>query len=498
MATKIVNVDIDMYGNRVTNLCVEVLPELPETTSEGRLVYLKAARQIFVYSDGLWQTVGELNPKKLSAFENDMGYLTADTAGLDNYYTKEETDDKLEKLTRLQFKVVDALPDTGESNIIYLVPSTSSKAKNVKDEWIWVDGDWELIGSTAFKLDVIQNADGITINDKILQKADESHDGLMTKEMVTEFRGKQDKLTAGPNISIENGVISAIGGGSGGGHASFVGSFGGDGQLEYTVRHMLGTYNIIFQMRTAPPVRFVQAAVYADDKDSIRVVFSEPMNDVVHISILACDVSSPETEDTPVVTLFTEASETWTYTNDSGKPVYVQTYDETGNEIRADVTESSEDEYASVVANFIGEYTGSMVSSKASIAIPFADTSGEVTIDVTEYDGFAAGDWFLVQVYIDRSGALMPDIVQNAGTGIVTVDLGDNPISGTIALFKATQVHPIDNETEKIIEHGLGRIVGVQVYLDESGQTMPDVVCTDENTVVISANPAITGHALIL
>ena len=495
MVTKIVNTDIDMYGNRVTNLCVEVLPELPETTSEGRLVYLKAARQIFVYSDGSWQTVGELNPTKISAFENDAGYLTASTVGLDNYYTKEETDEKIGELVRLQFKVVDTRPETGEPNFIYLVPTTSTRAKNVKDEWIWVDGDWELIGSTAFKLNLIQDADGIVINDNALQKATEEQDGLMTKEMVKEFRGKQDKLTAGPNISIENGVISAIGGGTGGGHASFVGSFGGDGQLEYTVRHKLGTYNIIFQMRTAPPVRFVQAAVYADDEDSIRVVFSEPMNDVVHISILACDASAPAPEEPLDIDVKTiSGTTTWVHENNTGDPVFCQLYDVNGNEIEGEIIQNSTDGFDPVIATTNSENdSGYMFVAKADIKEYFENTTSH-SIDVTSY-GYTANDKFLVMVFIDGMGQ---SIIQAEQIGsIVTIEFGENsPSTGYVILRKATRMFEFtDLAGEPVIaEHNLNRIVGAQLFVD-GDLRKTDIDCIDLNTC--KAEP-VTGSGYLL
>ena len=502
MVTKIVNADIDMYGNRVVNLCVEVLPELPETAKDGRLVYLAAARQIFVYNEGSWQTVGELNPTKLSAFENDVGYLTADTVGLDNYYTKEETDRKIDELSRLEFKVMDALPETGESNFIYLVPSMSSKAKNVKDEWIWVDGDWELIGSTSFKLDIIQSEDGIIINDKTLQKATETQDGLMTREMVKEFRGKQDKLTAGPNISIENGVISAIGGGTGGGHASFVGSFGGDGGTSYPVKHDLGTYNIIFQMRTAPPVRYVQSTVYADDENTLRIEFSEPLYDIIHISILACDASAPEPGEVLDIDVkeITTPQAIWTHANPTGQAVYCQLFDTEGNEIGAEMVQNSADGFDPVVATLGQSSAGYMLVAKATLMYPFEkdpdladDSERSIVVNMTDY-GCTSDDRFLVQVFMDGAGQNNADIEQANGT--ITANFGNN-ISGYLIIRKATLWQPFTGLTGEAvtISHGLGRIVGAQVYSDEFGLVGTDMDCIDENTFV--ANP-VTGTGFIV
>lgn len=495
MVTKIVNVDIDMYGNRVVNLCVEVLPELPETAKDGRLVYLVAARQIFVYNEGSWQTVGELNPTKLSAFENDVGYLTADTVGLDNYYTKEETDRRIDELSRLEFKVMDALPETGESNFIYLVPSMSSKAKNVKDEWIWVDGDWELIGSTSFKLDIIQSEDGIIINDKTLQKATETQDGLMTRAMVKEFRGKQDKLTAGPNISIENEVISAIGGGTGGGHASFVGSFGGDGQTSYPVKHDLGTYNIIFQMRTAPPVRYVQSTVYADDENTLRVEFSEPLYDIIHISILACDASAPEPGETLNIDVktITSPQQIWTHANPTGQAVYCQLFDTEGNDIRADMVQNSSDGFDPVVASLSEPNTGFMLVASATLMYPF-ENEKDIVIDMTNY-GESAEDWFLVQVYMDGSGEGNMNIEQT--NGVVTVNL-NTAQTGYVVLRKATVVQEFTDARELTVTHNLGRYVGTQVYVEETGLGNVNVDLPDLNTAHWETNVAITGHILIL
>ena len=43
-------------------------------------------------------------------------------------------------------------PESGENNVIYLVPSAASAVNNAKDEYMWLDGKWELFGSTAVDL----------------------------------------------------------------------------------------------------------------------------------------------------------------------------------------------------------------------------------------------------------------------------------------------------------------------------------------------------------
>lgn len=73
--------------------------------------------------------------------------------------------------------VVNELPETGEPNIIYLVPKQTTGDNDIFDEYIWVENDWELIGSTTIdisgKQDIMQfstmpTADSTTVG-KIIQ-----------------------------------------------------------------------------------------------------------------------------------------------------------------------------------------------------------------------------------------------------------------------------------------------------------------------------------------
>jgi hypothetical protein len=70
------------------------------------------------------------------------------------------------------FKVVNQLPTTGEVNKIYLVPSSEPETQNTLDEFIWVNSDWEKIGAVSVDLSNMLD-------------------------------GKQDKLVAGDNITID-------------------------------------------------------------------------------------------------------------------------------------------------------------------------------------------------------------------------------------------------------------------------------------------------------
>ena len=49
-------------------------------------------------------------------------------------------------------EIVEELPSTGASNILYLVAKTGSESGNVYDEYLYIGGAWELIGSTDIEL----------------------------------------------------------------------------------------------------------------------------------------------------------------------------------------------------------------------------------------------------------------------------------------------------------------------------------------------------------
>lgn len=99
-----------------------------------------------------------LLPTKLSQLENDQEFVTKMVTDLANYYTKSETYTKDEvnnlfsQVKTIQIKAVDQLPETGESNVIYLVPKQGGSGTNVKDEYLWTGTTWKKIGDTDIDL----------------------------------------------------------------------------------------------------------------------------------------------------------------------------------------------------------------------------------------------------------------------------------------------------------------------------------------------------------
>lgn len=81
--------------------------------------------------------------------------MTNTTTTLVNYYRKTETyssdeiDDLLSGIASISMEIVSSLPDTGESNVIYLIPSG---ANNVYSQYIYTNSTWSLIGTTEVDL----------------------------------------------------------------------------------------------------------------------------------------------------------------------------------------------------------------------------------------------------------------------------------------------------------------------------------------------------------
>lgn len=92
----------------------------------------------------------------LTNYATNASVQTAIATALADYMTESEVNDAIASAvvtaSGIRFETIDELPETGVQNVIYLVPNNQT-GNNVKDEYMWIDGAWELLGSTAVNLD---------------------------------------------------------------------------------------------------------------------------------------------------------------------------------------------------------------------------------------------------------------------------------------------------------------------------------------------------------
>lgn len=92
----------------------------------------------------------------LTDYAKDADVHSAITAALADYMRESEVNDKIKQAMAeagmITYKTEESLPDSGEGNIIYLVPTAEASDRNAKDEYMWIDGAWEKIGSTSVDL----------------------------------------------------------------------------------------------------------------------------------------------------------------------------------------------------------------------------------------------------------------------------------------------------------------------------------------------------------
>ena len=150
----------------------------------------------FKNADGTWNGIaafkgengkdGAIQYKAGAGIKIENDTITAEV-------TKQYVDTALAELTNMGFtpEVVESLPTENiKINIIYMLPAQTSEAENIYEEWMYINNKWEMIGSTSVDLSNYYTKD----------------------ETNAKLDTKQNKLTSGENITIdENNVISVSG-----------------------------------------------------------------------------------------------------------------------------------------------------------------------------------------------------------------------------------------------------------------------------------------------
>ena len=164
-------------------------------------------------------------PTNVSSFVNDAGYLTQHQS-LANYYTKTESDGKYvtkteydtdeEVISRALNKLDDDKQDklTAGTNIT-IQNNVISASGGTQIQSDWNQSDTTAVDFIKNKPTIPDTSNFLTINQwnkKEVAIANALTELNEEKADVSELNGKQDVLTAGQNITIQNNVISATGG----------------------------------------------------------------------------------------------------------------------------------------------------------------------------------------------------------------------------------------------------------------------------------------------
>lgn len=106
-------------------------------------------------------------PTKTSDLTNDSGYITNSVNNLTNYYKKTETytqaevDALISTIPKFAIEVVNALPTTDISTTtVYLLKTSETETGNLYTEYIYVNNNWESLGTQTLDLSNCVTLDG--------------------------------------------------------------------------------------------------------------------------------------------------------------------------------------------------------------------------------------------------------------------------------------------------------------------------------------------------
>lgn len=135
------------------------------------------------------------------------GEINALETGLSNVYTKQDTDNAIAAaiaaVDHLSRKIVGTLPENANENVIYMVLREGGTGQDVYNEYMYINGAWEIIGDTSVDLT------GYAKTEDILVKS-VSSDFTVTGDGQLTFKAGAAPEIDGSNIS--NIAISNVDG----------------------------------------------------------------------------------------------------------------------------------------------------------------------------------------------------------------------------------------------------------------------------------------------
>ena len=135
--------------------------------------------------------------EQVSAIESK---IPADASETNPLVTKNE----VLALPTFTYKVVTKLPETGEENIIYLVPK-AGEGNDVHDEYIWVNSAYELIGTTAVDLSGYLQTSGGTLTGTLTSDVPDYTNSINLPGFSVQRRGSTVVMAIGSSLELNSG-----------------------------------------------------------------------------------------------------------------------------------------------------------------------------------------------------------------------------------------------------------------------------------------------------
>lgn len=116
----------------------------------------------------------------ISSYDNTNYSLTPDSHVVSKTYLTEQISKAIGSVSSFSLLPVDVLPTENiQTNVIYAVPSDDPKEKDVRIEYIYINNDWEIIGTTKIDLSNYCTKDDLA-NIDIPESAQNIKDGTKT------------------------------------------------------------------------------------------------------------------------------------------------------------------------------------------------------------------------------------------------------------------------------------------------------------------------------
>lgn len=182
----------------------KVLTDIPKIINSIEEEPTEGSKNL-ITSGGVWQDITNIRTTEIldqikSSIIDNLESLAVDKSLSANQgrILKE----MIANLANLQIEVVDQLPSTGETNIIYLVKKSGS-APDIHDEYVFVDGKWEKIGNTEIDLSNYYTRDEVDAKIPVIPDIEASVSGAGNVVTLIEIDpNNKHKVNATKGISV--------------------------------------------------------------------------------------------------------------------------------------------------------------------------------------------------------------------------------------------------------------------------------------------------------